>query len=350
MKRVSAVLIAIVMITIGCAPKQEVSKWDPYKLVWPLPPEKPRIKYYDSLKSEEDVKPKRSISETIFGALPRAILRKPYGVTTDEEGRVYVSDVGRIFVFDKKNHKLTFIGDRGVGKLIRPLGMFYDKTTKRLYVADSYLDRVMVYDTRTGRAVLEIGQKGRGNLKDPGGVAVDTVRDRVYVTNTKRHVISVFNTEGEFIGDIGRRGEGEGEFNFPTQITVDKEGNIYVVDTGNFRVQVLSPEGKFLRKMGSIGVRFGQFARPKGIAIDPDGHIYVTDAMFHGVTIFDKDGTLLLTWGSRGWERGLFDLPAAIHIDERGLIYVVSQWTGRVDIFQYISYPEEKAGSKKPER
>ncbi len=332
------IMLLIVLSLYSCA-SQPKDIWDPFKLIWPLPPERPRIKYHDSLKSERDVSPKRGLAEAIFGVAYEASLMKPYGVTTDDEGRVYVSDVGRIFVFDKKNNRLSFIGDRGPIKLLRPLGMFFEPKTGLLYVADSVLDRVIVF-RKDGTPLIAMGQKGE--LLDPGGVAVDSIRNRVYVTNTKNHCISVFNTEGYFIENIGRRGTGDGEFNFPTQIDIDRDGNIYVVDSMNFRVQVLSPEGRFLRKMGGVGTRLGQFARPKGISISKYGHIYVTDAMFHGVTIFDNDGTLLLTWGARGWERGLFDLPAAIHIDENDLIYVVSQWTAKVDIFQFISYPEDK--------
>lgn len=329
--------IFIFIFLAGCAsaPKEE---WDPFKLVWPLPPEKPRIKYKDTLRSEEDVKPKKSIAESIFGAERQFALMKPYGVVVDDEGRVYVSDVGKIVVFDKKAQKIYFIGDRGAVKLLRPLGLFYDKKDKLLYVADSALDRVFVFDLR-GNPLREMGQ--HGELKDPGGVAVDSVRNRVYVTNTKNHVISVFNTEGHFIENLGERGVDPGYFNFPTQISIDSEGNLYVVDTGNFRVQVLTPEGKPIMQLGGIGVRIGQFSRPKGVAISPQGYVFVTDAMFHGVTVFDKDGTLLLGWGSRGWEKGLFDLPAGIYIDDNNLIYVVSQWTAKVDIFELITYPED---------
>lgn len=341
----SITLLSIFMFILatGCAspPKEE---WDPFKLVWPLPPEKPRIKYKDTLRTEEDVKPKKGIAESIFGVEKQMALMKPYGVVVDEEGRVYVSDVGKIVVFDKKSQKMYTIGEGGPVKLLRPLGLFYDKKDKLLYVADSVLDKVIVFDLN-GKPLREMGQ--HGELKDPGGVAVDNVRNRVYVTNTKNHVISVFNTEGYFIENLGARGSDPGYFNFPTQIAIDSEGNIYVVDTGNFRVQVLTPEGKPLRQVGGVGVRIGQFARPKGVGISPQGYVFVTDAMFHGVTVFDKDGTLLLGWGSRGWEKGLFDLPAGIYIDDRNLIYVVSQWTAKVDIFELITYPEGEI--KKPE-
>lgn len=326
-----------VLFLLGCATPEQPT-WDPFKLVWPLPPESPRIKYVDTLRGEEDVKGD-SITRFLLGKEETVNLVKPYGVTTDEQGRVYVSDIGRVFVFDKANKTVKFIGTEPPRRLVRPLGMSFDKKNKLLYVADSIIDRIMVFRP-DGHVVMEIGQAGE--LKDPGGVAVDPVKNRVYVANTKKHVITVFDTEGRFIKNIGERGSKPGQFNFPTQVALDKDGNIYVIDLGNFRVQLLDPEGKYIRHFGEAGDFFGQFATPKGIALDPEGHIYVTDARFHGVTIFDKEGTLLLGWGTRGFLKGLFELPAGIHIDEKGLIYVVSQWTAKVDIFQYISYPESK--------
>lgn len=326
----------------GCATNSAQSEWDPYKLIWPLPPEKPRIKYVDSLRSSMDVN-KPGLVETLFGEVGGISLLKPYSVTSDENGRVYVSDIGKIFVFDKAGKKLTLIGNSGLGKVYRPLGMFYERQNRLLYVADSVHDAVLVFRP-DGKPVMEIGK--RDELRDPGGVAVDISRKRVYVANTKKHVISVFSTEGRFIEDLGTRGDGDGELNFPTQIDIDSKGNLYVVDTGNFRVQVLDPHGGFIRKMGELGSRIGQFARPKGIAIGKDDVLYVTDSMFHGVTMFDKEGRLLLGWGARGWDKGLFDLPAGIHVDDKGLVYVVSQWTARVDIFQYISYPGEQEAAK----
>lgn len=340
-----AIIAFLFLVGFGCgsAPQQQESRFDPFTLFWPLPPEKPRIKYYDSLRQQSDVNADRklNLSDSIFGSPePEFSLRKPYGVTTDNQGRVYVSDVGGIAVFDKKNRNLNFIGNTGGTRLIRPLGMFFEKKSNLLYVADSALDKVIVF-TPDGRAVTEIGQKGE--LKDPGGVVVDTERKRIYVTNTKRHCISVFDMDGRFIKNMGEREKDpELQFNFPTQIALGRNGELIVVDSGNFRIQIFDQEGKVIRQIGQIGMLVGQFARPKGVGVSPEGYIFVSDAATHGITVFDEKGTLLLTWGVRGWERGMFELPAGIHIDDKGLIYVVSQWTAKVDIFQFLSYPDDK--------
>lgn len=48
----------------------------------------------------------------------------------------------------------------------------------------------------------------------------------------------VFNTEGEFLLKFGSNGEGNGQFNAPTGVAVDVNGNIIVADWGNSRIQV----------------------------------------------------------------------------------------------------------------
>lgn len=51
-------------------------------------------------------------------------------------------------------------------------------------------------------------------------------------------VVQVFNTEGEFLLKFGSNGEGNGQFNAPTGVAVDVNGNIIVADWGNSRIQV----------------------------------------------------------------------------------------------------------------
>lgn len=51
--------------------------------------------------------------------------------------------------------------------------------------------------------------------------------------------VQVFSPEGEFLLKFGSNGEGNGQFNAPTGVAVDGNGNIIVADWGNSRIQVL---------------------------------------------------------------------------------------------------------------
>jgi DNA-binding beta-propeller fold protein YncE len=68
----------------------------------------------------------------------------------------------------------------------------------------------------------------------------------------------------------GGRGTGKGEFDSPTAIAVDPNGNVLVADTNNGRVEKFSPSGTFVTSIG-------QFEAPNGIAIDRGGNIYVAE-------------------------------------------------------------------------
>ena len=78
------------------------------------------------------------------------------------------------------------------------------------------------------------------------------------------------------IGDIDTDDE-HLAFNYPSDIAVDKEGNIYVLDTGNTRIQKFGPDGKYLATIGRKGQGPGEFVMPGSIAFDKDGNLVVTD-------------------------------------------------------------------------
>lgn len=61
----------------------------------------------------------------------------------------------------------------------------------------------------------------------------------------------MFNQEGEFMLKFGSNGEGNGQFNAPTGVAVDSNGNIIVADWGNSRIQV---GGRAMDLGGAIGI------------------------------------------------------------------------------------------------
>jgi DNA-binding beta-propeller fold protein YncE len=257
------------------------------------------------------------------------------------QGRIYVSDTVSRFVrlFDVPQGQQHRIGDDdGAGQLIKPIGLDVDGAGN-LYVADIGAKAVMVFgpDRKFLRRIG--GEKWFSRLSS---VTVDPAGRRVYAVdiggvNSDQHRVRVFDAvSGEHLQDIGRRGNGPGEFNLPRDVAIGLDGRLYVVDGGNFRVVVFDKAGNFLRSFGSVGKQYGQFARPKEVAVDREGNVYVVDAAFGNFQVFNPDGELLLFVGERSERDGpaKYMLPSGIAVDEDGRVYVVDQWFRKIDVYR----------------
>jgi len=338
-------VFALLCAMTACATQKSV------EIIWPLPPDPPRIKFVKSINSSADVEKRgiwTTISEAITGAKSSAHLAKPYAVHVDREDRMFVTDSAwpAVLIFDMPNRKFQVIGLEGPGVLAKPMGVTTD-ASGRIYVTDTLENRAVVYD-HDGNFLLGIGEKGR--FDQPVGIAVSDALNRVYIVDTRKHKVSVFDAkDGKFLFEFGERGVEDGQFNWPTNIAMDKDGKLYVMDTFNFRVQIFDSEGKFLSKFGTIGNGLGQFAKPKGIAVDSEGHIYVVDAAFNNIQIFDPQGQLLLFFGGFGNRPGQLWLPAGMYIDQNDKIYVADQYNHRIDVYQYLGekYKAQQAAALK---
>ena len=89
--------------------------------------------------------------------------------------------------------------------------------------------------------------------------------------------IQVYTAEGEYLGQFGKKGNGNGELNGPSSISIDSDGVVYVTESDNHRISVFTCEGKFLTSFGTKGSGPGQVNEPHGIAVDGNGVVYVSD-------------------------------------------------------------------------
>ena len=337
-------LAGLLLLGACAAPPEAPKSKAPEILVFPAPPDEPRFIFERSLYGSADVVAEDAdlkLRQRFTGETAKSGegLAKPYAVAVFQ-GRVFVSDTVQRYVnvFDFPNQRFYQIGDSGPGQLIKPAGLDVDRAGN-LYVADSVAKAVVVFD-KDGKFLRRIG--GDKWFTRIGSVTLDPKGDRMYVVDiggiaSKDHRIRVFNpVDGSHLFDFGSRGAGPGEFNFPYDLAVGKEGRLYVVDSGNFRIQIFDRDGKYLDSFGSAGKAPGSFARPKEIAADAEGNLYVVDAAFGNFQIFDPDGDLLMAIGQHDESDGpaRYMLPSGIHIDEDGRVYFVDQWFKKVDVFR----------------
>jgi DNA-binding beta-propeller fold protein YncE len=324
----------------GCAPK--VVEVQERVIVFPPAPTEPRIAYLETYRGEKEDDNKLTAFDTFLGETEKSknmspVIVKPYGVSI-YNGKIYVVDTAANFVYeiDEKTKDARHIGRSGSGTLGGPVDVTFD-SKGIMYVSDVRLKTILAYNQK-GEFIFSIGDKLV--FAHPTGIVIDKKLNRLYVADTKGHNLKAFDLDTKkLLFTIGKRGKGDGEFNFLTNIAVDRRNNnIVVSDTQNFRIQVFDKDGKFIRKFGKVGDRAGDFARPKGVAVDSEGHIYVADTAFNNVQIFDETGELLLYFGHAGYvEPGTFRLIAGMYIDESDKIIISDGFTGRVQTFQYLS-------------
>lgn len=331
-KRQTGGLVAIVALLLlaGCGASKDAQK----DIVWPAPPDEPRIKYVKTYTSEDDfMSGFGKVVQAAAGKSAIYTLQRPFDVAADDSGNVYVTDMEQgLLVFDEVKREVRALGELSSVPLGRILGVSFGNG--HLYVGSVELGQVVVL-TPAGVVVRTIGNKNQ--FPNPLDVVYDNTNDRIIVVDNKKHQLFVYSATGDSLLTIGERGEGDGEFNFPQSAAVDSAGNIYVVDAFNWRVQVFDRDGKFISKFGQQGNLFGMFDRPKGIALDTYGNIYVVDAMHNNFQVFNKDFDLLMFVGKYSANDNLgFVNPIGIYIDRNNRIYVADQLNERVQVFQLM--------------
>ncbi len=341
----SVALLAVAALGTGCqpgAPPPATGREAAVEpLVWPPPPLHPRIRFVRAVARPADlgIKPSfwQRLGEFLAGKEEEWFVR-PTGVAAHGSA-IYVADAGTqaLWFLDSQAGRFRRIRDAGRQRLVSPVAVA-PGAGGRVYLADSFLARIFVYGA-DGKLTGTIADPG---LKRPAGLAYDGARDRLYVADSAAHRVWLFGGDGRLAGAIGRRGPGDGEFNFPTHVAVARDGTVYVTDALGFRIEAFSPDGAFVGQFGRHGDSSGDFASPKGVALDREGHVYVVDALFDAVQIFDRQGHYLLTFGERGLRPGQFWLPGGLFIDDHDRIYVADAYNQRVQIFEYLTEGDDE--------
>jgi len=310
------------------------------QLIWPLPPDKPRVKFLQQLSDNFDIETKKKkswVDKVVGNADPNhtEYFEKPAGIATDSRNRVIFTSTQRstVFIVDQDHKTLTRLqGDRGI-VLQTPLGVAVD-AHDNIFISDPFQHMVLKFDTN-GHLMATIGASD--GIKNPTFMAIDEGRRRLYIVDSHLHQVLVFDLDSlKLKQSVGKRGEKNGEFNFPVGIGIGPDGSFAVTDTGSCSVQVFTPDFKFVRRFGRQGDRPGEFIRPKGVAIDKEGNFWVVDAAFNNFQIFSPKGVLLMWIGQFGNVPGAFNLPMGIYIDKTQKVYVSDQLNHRIQIFQFL--------------
>lgn len=329
-------ILFLLLILSGCAPKWAINYDVPQmEIQWPYPPKEPVVIHKKNIIGFKETEA-LNLKSIIHGRDEVNILR-PVAIAVGKDGRFAIADTECLCVhlYIPKEEKYIMITKSGKEELISPVGVIFDEEL-RLYVSDSVLKNVSIYDEK-GNFIKAIYKIDGNILKRPTGLAYNSEKKILYIVDTLEHRFYGMNKEGRLLFFKGSRGTGDYEFNFPTHIFWSSLGIIYLTDSMNFRVQAFDQDGRLLFRFGQHGNGSGDFAMPKGVAADRDGIIYVVDSLFDNIQLFDEKGDFLLAVGGRGSFYGEFWLPSGIFIDHNtNMMYVCDTYNKRIQVFQII--------------
>ena len=270
-----------------------------------------------------EVKPRQYKLVLSFGgeASSAGMFDGPWGVAVNERNEIAVTDRdnNRVQIFSSDGTYLRSFSSAGdqEGEFNEPTGIAY-LNNGNIVVADSINDRLQIF-TEQGEYLTQIGSEGNldHQFDYPRGLSVDSdgniivadadnklikiftpsgqflrkfgedslvdpchciQQDQYFIVSDEGdHSIKVFNTDGDFRYKFGNNGEGDGEFNKPKCLSVDKAGHLMVCDSANDRVQILELSGEFITEFGLMSDRIEEFIGPISTAVLTDGRIVVSD-------------------------------------------------------------------------
>ena len=272
---------------------------------------------------------KKTIGSFLLGR-KKQVAFKPGSLCLLPDHTLCVTDAvnGAVVLLDSRGKIKKHITDFKGGRLVSPVDCCTDDKGN-LYIVDSYLRVVLEFD-RNGKFKRVFIQQ-----PDTRITGMLFFRNVFYCVDTLNHRILIFNRGGKPEFSFGKRGGGDGEFNFPTHITAGGD-YIYITDAMNFRVQVFDQTGKFIRCFGSNGRGGGNFSKPKGLAVDYEQRIFVADAMFDNVQLFNHQGEFLYYFGSPGHGEGEFWMPSDVLVGVDNTIWVADTYNSRIQVFQLL--------------
>jgi sugar lactone lactonase YvrE len=264
--------------------------------------------------------------------------KSPTGVSVDGAGNLWVSDAlnSRIARFSPTGTYLGRLRARGSGikplrsnilpgAVFRPEGVVW--SAGHLFVSMNGNDRieewalpgrlVRIFAVRRPYSMFFGLSRGsaRGQVHNPFGIAR---RGGVtYVADLNNARVNVYGPTGASRGQIGRFGEGPGQFIAPFGVAVGPDGSVYVSDRETNRIQRFTRTGRLIQVIGSTGSGPGQFLSPWGLATDVRGNLYVADLNNYRIQRFTGSGRYIEEFG-----RGILQSPTYVAVDRGCRVYV----------------------------
>ena len=281
------------------------------------------------------VKPRQYKPVLSFGgeASSAGMFDGPWGVAVNERNEIAVTDRdnNRVQIFSSDGTYLRSFGSKGdqEGEFDDPTGIAY-LNNENIVVADSINNRLQIF-TEQGEYLTKIG--GEGNLdyqfNYPCGLSVDN-DGNIIVADSENKLIKIFTPSGQFLRKFG----GEDLLVDPFHC-IQKDQYFIVSDNGDHCIKLFDTEGDFLYKFGSEGKGDGEFDRPHCLSVDKAEHLMLCDCQNNIVQVLDLSGKCITKIRvPYGGEIEPFQLPTSTAVLTDGRIVLTDCGNDRMLIIE----------------
>ena len=260
------------------------------------------------------------------------LFERPWGVAVNARDEIAVTDGfnQRIQVFNNEGKYLRSFGGKGtkVGEFDFPTGIAFHKNGN-IFVADKCNHRIQIFSDE-GEYVGMFGRKGNldSQLSNPCGLSVDS-GGNIIVADAGNRLIKIFSADGKFLRKI----DGKGSFTFPMHC-VQCDRYLIVSDHEEHCIKVLDKSGNFQYKFGKKGVGDGEFNYPRCLSVNKSGHLMVCDSGNNRIQVFQLDGKFVGKFGRKGSNLGELKSPVSVAVLSNGRIVVCDQGNHRLQLFE----------------
>ena len=103
--------------------------------------------------------------------------------------------------------------------------------------------------------------------------AVAATDKRIYALDAQVPIVRVYDQEGSHVLDIGRGGQGPGEFERPTFLALDRIGNVFVLGQGE--IEIFSPDGESITTWSLEAVNVFAWFNTANVGLDSTVYVPV---------------------------------------------------------------------------
>ena len=262
------------------------------------------------------------------GAAVAAQLNRPFGVTLDGAGNLYIAD--------RDNHRIRKVDAAGVISTVAG-------------------DGTEGFGGDGGAAVA-------AQLRSPTGVAPDGAGN-LYIADRDNHRIRKVDAAGVIstvAGDGTEDGSGRGvyggdggaavaaQLNYPNDVALDAAGNLYIADERNNRIRKVDAAGVISTVAGDGTCCYGgdggpawaaRLSVPTGVALDGAGNLYIANERSHRIRKVDAGGGISTVAGdgTRGFggdggpaTAAQLRSPWGVATDGAGNLYIADTSNSRI--------------------